>query len=151
MNRRTLVVCALVLASPVAGAPPPAHALGTAFTYQGQLQQSGGPASGPCDLQFMLFDAAGSGSPPTGGNQIGNTAAENDVQVSNGLFTLPLDFGAAAFSTGADRWLQIAVRCPAGSGSYQTLAPRQRRAHCRGRSMARAPSATPDTSSARLT
>ena len=105
--------------------PQGAAALGTAFTYQGQLQQSGSPATGPCDFQFMLFDAAGSGSPPTGGNQIGNPAAADGVQVSNGLFTLPLDFGAAAFSTGSDRWLQIAVRCPAGSGSYQTLAPRQ--------------------------
>jgi len=44
--------------------------------------------------------------------------------VSNGLFTVPLDFGSAAF-TGDARWLEVAVRCPAGSGSYTTLTPRQ--------------------------
>ena len=125
MNLRNLAACVVGLALLVAGAPRPAHALGTAFTYQGQLQQGGSAATGPCDFQFALFDAGGSGSPPEGGNQIGNTAAENAVQVPNGLFTLPLDFGAGAFSTGGDRWLQIAVRCPAGSGAYQTLAPRQ--------------------------
>lgn len=125
MNRGNPAACVVVLALLSAGAARSAHALGTAFTYQGQLQQSGSAAIGPCDLQFMLFDAAGGGAPPTGGNQIGNTAAADNVQVSNGLFTLPLDFGAAAFNMGSDRWLQIAVRCPAGSGSYQTLAPRQ--------------------------
>ena len=34
------------------------------------------------------------------------------------------DFGGNAFN-GADRFLQIAVRCPVGSGSYTTLTPRQ--------------------------
>lgn len=126
MKRRPIGEYVTVLALlTLCGVPSGAAALGTAFTYQGQLQQSGSAATGPCDLQFLLFDAAGSGAPPTGGNQIGNTAAADNVPVSNGLFALPLDFGAGAFSTGNDRWLQIAVRCPAGSGSYQTLAPRQ--------------------------
>ena len=43
--------------------------------------------------------------------------------VTNGLFTVTLDFGTAAFQ-GDARWLQIAVR-PTGGGSYTTLAPRQ--------------------------
>jgi len=126
MTRRTIGQHAIALALlTLFSLPQGAAAIGTAFTYQGQLEQSGSPGTGPCDFRFMLFDTAGSGSPPTGGNQIGNAAAAGDVQVSNGLFTLPLDFGAAAFNTGSDRWLQIAVRCPAGNGSYQTLAPRQ--------------------------
>jgi hypothetical protein len=126
MTRRTIGQHAIALALlTLFSLPQGAAAIGTAFTYQGQLQQSGSPGTGPCDFRFMLFDTAGNGSPPTGGNQIGNLAAADGVQVSNGLFTLPLDFGAAAFNTGSDRWLQIAVRCPAGSGSYQTLAPRQ--------------------------
>lgn len=126
MTRRTLGPRAIVLALlTLFSLPQGAAAIGTAFTYQGQLQQSGSPSTGPCDFRFMLFDAVGSGAPPTGGNQIGSTAAADAVQVADGLFTLRLDFGAAAFNTGNDRWLQIAVRCPAGGGSYQTLAPRQ--------------------------
>ena len=108
-----------------AAAPPAASAVGTAFTYQGQLQQDGGGASGPCDFSLSLWDAAGSGSPPAGGSQVGATQTATGAAVSDGLFTLRLDFGAAAFSAGADRWLQIAVRCPAGGGAYQTLGPRQ--------------------------
>ena len=103
----------------------PSAALGTGFTYQGQLKQGDNPVNGTCDFQFSLWDAAGSGSPPTGGNQIGSPQTKTSISVSNGYFTIPdLDFGADAFQ-GDARWLQIAVRCPAGSGDYTTLAPRQ--------------------------
>jgi len=103
----------------------PSAALGTGFTYQGQLKKDGNPINGNCDFQFSLWDAAGSGSPPTGGNQIGSMQTKMGISVNNGLFTIPdLDFGSGAF-TGDARWLQIAVRCPAGSGSYTTLSPRQ--------------------------
>ncbi len=99
-------------------------ALGTAFTYQGQLRKDGNPVNGICDLQFSLWDAAGSGSPPTGGNQIGSPQTKTGISVSNGYFTIPdLDFGAGAFQ-GDARWLQIAVKC-AGDTSYTTLTPRQ--------------------------
>jgi hypothetical protein len=98
-------------------------ALGTAFTYQGQLKKAGSPISGTCDFQFSLWDEAGSGSPPTGGNPIGSTQTKTGVSVSNGYFTISdLDFGADAFR-GDARWLQIAVRCT-GDTSYTTL-PRQ--------------------------
>ena len=92
-------------------------ALGTAFTYQGQLKSGGNPVNGNCDLQFSLWDAV------TDGTQIGTTQTKTNVSVSNGLFTTSLDFGSAF--TGDARWLAIAVRCPAGSGSYTTLSPRQ--------------------------
>ncbi|MDX2169087.1 MAG: hypothetical protein SF182_18610 [Deltaproteobacteria bacterium] len=105
--------------------PQDAAALGTAFTYQGQLEQSGSLATGVCDFRFRLFDSAGSGSPPVGGTQIGFTSLSEGVQVANGLFTAQLDFGTAPFDSGDDRWLQIAVRCPGGGGTYETLAPRQ--------------------------
>ena len=32
------------------------------FTYQGQLRNAGGLVSGPCDLQFSLWDAADLGN-----------------------------------------------------------------------------------------
>jgi hypothetical protein len=69
-------------------------ALGTAFTYQGQLKKAGSPISGTCDFQFSLWDEAGSGSPPTGGNRIGITQTAT-ISVTNGLFTAQIDFGAA--------------------------------------------------------
>jgi hypothetical protein len=102
--------------------PGLATPLGTAFTYQGQLQQSGAPANGTCDFDFELYGSL------SGGTRIGTTETETAVNVINGLFTVELNeagnFGVNAFE-GSDRWLQIAVRCPAGSGSYATLGPRQ--------------------------
>jgi hypothetical protein len=117
---------------PGTGASLSAEPFGTAFTYQGWLTQSGVPLNGNADFQFSLWDAAGSGSPPTGGNQIGVMLAFDGagghpppVTISNGRFTVQLDFGAPAFASDA-RWLQIAVRHPAASGSYATLSPRQK-------------------------
>jgi hypothetical protein len=95
-----------------------ASALGTAFTYQGQLKQGGNPVTATCDFQFSLRDD------PSDGTQIGSTQIKEGVSVSNGLFTVQLDFGDGAFQ-GDARWLQIAVRCPTGSGSYIPLDPRQ--------------------------
>jgi hypothetical protein len=100
------------MAGPVFAAP-----MGTAFTYQGQLQRSGAPASGSFDFRFKLFDAS------SGGVQIGGDALRPSVAVSNGLFTVNLDFGATAFG-GSARFLQIEVR-PAGTGAYTLLTPRQ--------------------------
>jgi hypothetical protein len=98
-----------------AGADAPA---GSSFTYQGQLKNADGPVTASCDFQFSLWDAL------TGGAQAGTTLAQINVTVSEGLFTAQLDFGANAFN-GSARWLEIAVRCPAGSGIYNTLTPRQ--------------------------
>jgi hypothetical protein len=126
MTRPTIEPRAVVLALlALLTVPHGAAGIGADFTYQGQLEQNGSLATGTCDFRFLLFDTIGSGVPPTGGNQIGTTVAAEGVHVSDGLFTLRLDFGAAAFNTGADRFLQVAVRCPGGSGAYQTLTSRQ--------------------------
>ncbi len=93
---------------------PSVVTLGTAFTYQGQLKQNGNAVSGNCDLQFSLYDAANGGTP------IGSPQTATNVSVSNGLFTTQIDFGGGAFN-GDARFLEIAVRCPAGSGSFTTL------------------------------
>jgi hypothetical protein len=125
-----LVVSLLLLVSTgaVAQSAGPAAPLGTGFTYQGQLRNAAGPVNGTCDLQFSLWDAAGSGSPPAGGNQVGGMQTLPALPVTNGLFTVVLNdlnqFGDNAF-VGEARWLQIAVRCPAGSSAYATLSPRQ--------------------------
>jgi hypothetical protein len=91
--------------------------MGTAFTYQGQLRRDGNLVNGACDFRFTLWDAE------TGGNQIGPIQDKTNVSVTNGLFTVQLDFGAGAFK-GDARWLEIAVKC-AGDTSYTTLSPRQ--------------------------
>ena len=92
--------------------------LGTAFTYQGRLIDSGNPANGQYDLQFALYDALAAG------NQVGSTLTQTNTSVSGGVFTVLLDFGAGAFNANA-RWLQIGVRPGGTSGSFTTLSPRQ--------------------------
>src|SRR3954463_12939719 len=89
----------------------------TGFTYQGRLADSGTAVNGNYDLQFALWNSL------SGGAQVGSTQTINTVAVSNGVFTVNLDFGAGAFP-GANRFLEIGVR-PAGVGSFITLTPRQ--------------------------
>ncbi len=93
-----------------------ALAQGTAFTYQGRLNDSANPASGNYDLRFAIYDAASLGT--LRGNSLTNLA----TAVSNGLFAVPLDFGNQF--PGADRWLDIAVRTN-GATVFTPLAPRQ--------------------------
>ena len=92
---------------------------GTGFTYQGRLVDNGNPANDSYDLEFQLFDAA------VAGTQIGSTVALDDVVISQGFFTVELDFGVGVFG-GGGRWLQIAVRPGSSSGSYTNLNPRQK-------------------------
>ncbi|HNQ87805.1 MAG TPA: hypothetical protein PKM73_04135 [Verrucomicrobiota bacterium] len=106
---------AMVIAALAGGQPGLAQ--GTAFTYQGLLNDGLAPATGVYDLQFTLWSAASSGI------QIGGAAAVNDLSVVNGLVTTPLDFGAAAFE-GKARWLQIAVRPGTDTGAYTVLKTR---------------------------
>jgi hypothetical protein len=86
----------------------------TEFTYQGHLQVSSMPANGSFDFEFALYDA--------GGSQIGPTLTKSGVTVTNGVFSVNLDFGPG-FS-GGDRFLEIRVRS-AGVGEMTTLSPRQ--------------------------
>jgi hypothetical protein len=92
-------------------------AQGTAFTYQGRLNDGVNPATGSYDLRFALFDAA------TAGTQQGNALTNSPTAVSNGVFTVTLDFGYQ-FPGGASRWLEIGVRTNGGA-AFSTLAPRQ--------------------------
>lgn len=94
-----------------------AGAQGTDFTYQGQLLDAGQPANGAYDLTFALFDNAAVG------NQVGTTISETAVGVTNGLFTVVLDFGGNF--PGASRWLEISA-CTNGGGDFATLSPRQK-------------------------
>lgn len=90
----------------------------TVFTFQGRLGIAGAPADGEHDFIFRLFDAQ------SGGTQIGGDLPIDTVDVTDGVFTVQLDFGEAPFGSGP-RWLEIDVR-ESGSGAYSTLAPRNR-------------------------
>src|SRR5690606_6481454 len=73
--------------------------------------------SGDVDLLFTLWDASAAGAAVAPPQQIDALAVEE------GRFTVVLDFGAQFH--GEARFLEIAVRSPAGVGAFTTLAPRQ--------------------------
>ncbi len=88
----------------------------TSFTYQGRLVSGGTPANGMYDFTFTLYDAL------SGGAQVGGAVTRSGVTVTDGLFTVQLDFGAVFDGTAL--YLEIGVR-PGSGGAYTTLAPRQ--------------------------
>ena len=100
-----------------------ALAQSTAFTYQGDLKTGAAPANGLHDFRFRLFDAL------TAGTQIGTTQCADNVSVSNGAFTVTLDFGQQFAST-SPRFLEIQTRTDIGQPCvddfrYVLLTPRQ--------------------------
>jgi hypothetical protein len=88
----------------------------TAFTYQGKLSDGNNPATGNYDFEFVLYDAL------AGGTAQGAPVQRLNVAVSNGIFTVQLDFGNQF--NGANRFLDIRVK-PAGETVFTPLAPRQ--------------------------
>ena len=96
------------------------RAQGTAFTYQGQLQNNGSPVNGLYDFRFQL-DAD-----PLGDTVL-DTVLSNAIPVSNGLFTITIDFGAGWFN-GSNYWLEVAVRTnnPGNTLGYTSLTPLQK-------------------------
>jgi hypothetical protein len=94
-----------------------AEAQGTAFTYQGRLNSSGSPANGNYDFTFALFNNSG-----TNTGQVGGALTNLDVGVTNGLFTVTLDFGAVF--AGNATWLAIGVRTNGGT-NFTALSPSQ--------------------------
>ncbi len=95
-----------------------ARAQGTAFTYQGRLNDGGASANGNYDLRFTVYDS------PSAGLVVGGPLTNSPATVSNGLFTVTLDPGVGVF-TGPARWLEIGVRTNGSVAAYTTLSPRQ--------------------------
>ena len=93
------------------------YAQSSEFSYQGFLSDASASANGSFDFEFRLFDAVSGGASQ-------GTIQRSAVPVTNGVFSVSLDFGAGAFP-GADRFLEIAVK-PSGGGGLTTLAPRQK-------------------------
>jgi formylglycine-generating enzyme required for sulfatase activity len=92
--------------------------LGSGFSYQGRLLESGAPANGRFDLRFELFGGE------TGGSPSAEALTAANVAISNGLFTTILDFGTNVFA-GTRTWLEISVRPGGSPASFVTLSPRQ--------------------------
>jgi len=98
--------------------PPPSLAAPfPGFTYQGRLNDSAALASGVYDLRFAIFSMASGGLP------ISSVLTNAATPVSNGLFTVTLNFGHGLFD-GDQRWLEVAVRTN-GAGEFSVLSPRQ--------------------------
>ena len=91
----------------------------TTFTYQGRLSSATSPANGVYDLRFTICDSTNNP-----GSILSGPVTNVAVAISNGLFTLPLDFGSIVFN-GEQRWLEIAVRTNGAGAAFSTLTPRQ--------------------------
>jgi hypothetical protein len=115
---RRKIICRLLCALLALCAFETIHAQGTAFLYQGRLNDGGSPATGNYDLRFAIYDAV------SNGNAISFPLTNSATAVSNGLFTATLDFGAGIF-TGTNYWLQIGVQTNGMTNAFVTLVPRQ--------------------------
>jgi hypothetical protein len=116
-NKGCIVLALCVFTITIFVAPRITNAQTTVFTYQGRLTDAGAPANGPYDLEFKLYNA--------GGIQLGTTLTREDVSVTDGVFSVELDFGFTPFSSGDASTLEIAVRPGASTGAFTTLTPRQ--------------------------
>jgi hypothetical protein len=116
-NNRWLALLATLALFTLNLQPANMLAQGTAFTYQGQLQAGGSPVSGTFNFTFSLYGAM------TGGPAMAGPVATNGVIVTNGWFTVTMDFGAGVWN-GQTNWLELAVETN-GDASFTTLAPRQ--------------------------
>jgi len=99
-----------------------AHAqtpIGAEFTYQGELTFNEQAAEGLYDFEISAYDAL------ENGNQTGSPLTVNAVEVNNGIFTLSLDFGDAAF-VGNEVYLEINVRENNSGQPFNLLTPRQK-------------------------
>jgi hypothetical protein len=117
MKNKLFASLTLALLSTLSAELSALHAQGTAFTYQGRLNDGGVPANGVYDFRFRVFDAL------TDGTFFGGAVVVPAVGVSNGLFTIALAFNTAAFD-GSARWLDIGVTTNGGA-ILDSLTPRQ--------------------------
>lgn len=89
---------------------------GTAFTYQGFLEDGGSPVTTAVDLRFTLYeDAAGT-------IVRGGPIVVLNVTPDEGVFSTSVDFGTGPFNAPEqlDYWMRVEVS-PAGAGTYDDL------------------------------
>lgn len=87
------------------------------FTYQGKLNDGGAPANGVYDIRITQLEAI---DQPAGTDTI-----FDNVQVTNGIFTVDIPTGALILIENRLRFLEIAVRPGNSEGAFSVLSPRQ--------------------------
>jgi hypothetical protein len=111
--RKLVLICAVLLL------PAGASAQGSAFNFQGRLNDGTNPANGRYDLQFRLFDAI------VGGNPLGPLVPRPNTTLINGVFSVTLEFGATPFANPNSVFIEIGVRLNGSPNAYTILGPRQ--------------------------
>lgn len=112
--RLVLSVFAFLLANNTQAEP-----IGTAITYSGNLHFQSQPADGAFDFQFQLFNTE------TTGAAVADLVEVDNALVTQGSFTVELDFGSTPFN-GEQLWLEISVREGSSIAGYTLLSPRQK-------------------------
>ena len=97
-----------------------AQGQGTAFTYQGRLEDGGRPANGLYDIQFQMVDKEVQSD-----FQYSTAPQMRTLGVTNGVFTTVLDF-LDLYEGGRTFYLELSVRPAGTTGALEKLAPRQR-------------------------
>lgn len=118
MNRRNAIVLSSLLALSGLATTSQAQLIAN-NTYQGVLNSGGTAAAGVHQIRFRVYDAA------AGGVLLAEqTRQKNFLTADDGRFTFEdLDFGGQ-LATGANRWIEIAVR-QGTAGAFTVLGPRQ--------------------------
>lgn len=117
MNTRRYRKAAILLA--VLATVSCLQAQNTAFTYQGLLTDGDTPANGNYEIQFGIYDS------PTGLTAMASLITATNTPVTNGLFTVVVDFGPGVFAA-TPVWLGLGVK-RTGEGPlvpYSPLTPR---------------------------
>src|SRR5688572_14898279 len=70
----------------------PAFGQGSAFNYQGRMNQNGNPINGTIAMRFSVWDSA------MAGNLLAGPLTNLTVSASQGLFAVTLDFGGSLFT-----------------------------------------------------
>lgn len=106
-----IAAAGIAFSSSFASAVPPENGFG----YQGQLNQDGMPVDGTRDLRFRLYDDA------VAGNLVG-TVELFDLVVTEGLFSVNLDFGVTPWVTNEQLWLEVEAGPADGMQNYEIIA-----------------------------
>lgn len=115
--RPSLVLLPLLFGLTTTHAAP----LGTAFTHKGECKPCGTILlpGGIFDFQIVLFNVATLGTP------IVSPVIHENVPVTQGNFTVEINYGASPFATATQYWLETRVRLGTSTGAFITL-PRQK-------------------------